>query len=259
MRMISCHSGKLQELAEAGLKTCADRTFRTGLDALDALAPSASLARGAVHEILTDPKDGQTKFFAAILARAAIDSSRTTGFQPVLATHARAGCPCYGENSLPSIWSDPKHELYPPALVNLGFDLSRVFLLHPKTSADEMWAIAESLRCKGVGAVVAAPKRLTRIEARRLQLAAETGGSVAILLRHTGSDSNIYAAATRWLVSPAPGERTVMRWKIQLLHGHGGRIGQSVYLEFCRETNHVRALEKLADRQAPPQTARAIA
>ena len=236
MRMISCHSGKLQLLAEAGLKVSADRTFTTGLEALDALAPNRCFARGAVHEILTNPSNGESKFFASILARAAINSPRTTGILPVPSTHVL-------------VWCDPEQQLYPPALVNLGFDLSRVFLLHPQTPADEMWAISESLRCKSVGAVIASPKRLTRIEARRLQLAAETGGSVAILLRHTDKDSSIYAAATRWLVAPAPGERTIMRWKIQLLHGHGGRIGSSVYLENCRETHHVRALEKLADRQ----------
>ena len=60
--------------------------------------------------------------------------------------------------------------------------------------------------CRHVGAVVALfMHRPTRVEVRRLQLAAEQGGGVGILLRPNliNSGSNIYAAATRWLVSPA--------------------------------------------------------
>ena len=73
--------------------------------------------------------------------------------------------------------------------------------------------------------------------------------------------SNVYAAATRWLVAPMRGERTIQRWTIQLIHGHGGRIGQTVILEWCREDNSVRAIEKLPDRQTatPAQPRRAIA
>ena len=66
----------------------------------------------------------------------------------------------------------------------------------------------------------------------------------------------IYAAATRWLIEPAPGERTVQRWKVQLIHGHGGRVGKTVILEHSRETNLVRAVEKLADRPLETQVLR---
>jgi len=101
-----------------------------------------------------------------------------------------------------------------------------------------------------VAAVVAEMKpgqRLSRLEARRLQLSAERGGGVGLLLRPWGNRlSAEHAAATRWLVRPAPGERTVQRWKVQLVHGHGGRVGGVVILEHSRETNRVRAVEKLA-------------
>jgi len=143
----------------------------------------------------------------------------------------------------------------------MGLDLSRVYLLHPQSVADETWAVTECLRCRGVGAVIAAaPEKLSRIEARRFQLAAERGGTVGILLRQRGRGESVYAAATRWLIAPHPGERTIQRWSIQLLHGHGGRIGQTVFLEYSRENHSVRAVEKLADRPAKTTTAqRAIA
>jgi protein ImuA len=258
MRFISCHNGQLQQLAEVGLKTSSERTFRTGLELVDELAPGGGLVRGAVHEVLSEKAHGQARFFAAMLARS-VTKRDAAGSEAVTQSnlHRFTASPLHRVTfSPPIIWVDPKGELYPPALLELGIDLSNVYILHPKSIADENWAIAECLRCKGVGVVIAAPQRLTRIEARRFQLAAETGGSVAILLRHTGVGSNIYAAATRWLVAPAPGERTVQRWKVQLVHGHGGRIGQSVLLEYCRETREVRAVrevEKLADRPLEAQ------
>src|SRR2546423_471989 len=71
------------------------------------------------------------------------------------------------------------------------------------------------------------PPRLTRVGARRLQLAAEAGGGVGLLLRPARSAQH-YAAATRWLVAPTCGEASVQRWRVELVHGHGGRVGRAV-------------------------------
>ena len=38
------------------------------------------------------------------------------------------------------IWSNPRRELYPPALAAQGIDLGRLFLLQPKTPAEEVHA-----------------------------------------------------------------------------------------------------------------------
>jgi hypothetical protein len=65
-----------------------------------------------------------------------------------------------------------------------------------------------------------------------------------------------HAAATRWLVEPARGERTVQRWRVQLIHGHGGLLHKPVYLEFSRDrhetttttADRVRATDQLGDR-----------
>ncbi len=152
-------------------------------------------------------------------------------------------------------WCDPTREIYPPALASHGIALTHLFLLHPNGPRDLLWAISESLRCKGVAAVVAAPPRLSRVMARRLQLSAERGGGVGLLLRSTNAPGiDCYAAATRWLVRPQAGERTVQRWNVQLIHGHGGCIGQTVILEVSRENHSVRALESLANRPMEKST-----
>jgi protein ImuA len=227
MQLISAHQGRLLTLEAARLQNSSGLCFRTGLDALDALSPGGAFACGAVHELLSHSAKTRPLFVAALLVR-----STTAGA---------------------IIWSDPDHTLFPPALVTHGISLDRLYLLHPKP-ADQTWAVAECLRSRGVSAVVAILPQLSRIEARRLQLAAEQGGGVGIFLRPPGRVSEIYAAATRWLVRPAPGERTIQRWTVQLIHGHGGRLGNTVTLECCRENHLVRAIETVVHR--PDQKAK---
>jgi protein ImuA len=229
MRLITCHKGQLRELASAALPGDGGRAFVTGLAGIDALLPGGGLAGAAVHEILSPAGEGLAVTFALLVAGAAMGKTNSNaGVRGVI------------------VWSDPGRTLHAPGLAAAGTPLEALYLIRPTTGADEVWAVGECLRCKGVAAVIAAPPRLTRIQARRLQLAAEAGGGVGILLRPAGAE--VYAAATRWLVEPARGERTIQRWKVQLIHGHGGRLGRPVFLEKHRETNTLRAVEQLADR-----------
>src|SRR6516164_1752695 len=78
------------------------KTFSTGLACLDALLPEGGFACGAVHELLCDPTHGSPKTFALLLARAARGEA--------------------GE----IVWSDPRRELYPPALAAAGVPLERL-------------------------------------------------------------------------------------------------------------------------------------
>ena len=234
MQLISAQDGVLRTLPLQRLGGAGGATFSTGLAALDALPPGGGFARGAVHEVLGEPAHGTPRFFALLLARAAAAGGGAV------------------------VWSDPRGELYPPAGIGSGLPPDRLFFLQTG-SADEVWAVAECLRCKGVAATVAAPPRLSRVEARRLQLAAESGGGVGILLRPAGAPSAHYAAATRWLVRPDRGGEAVQRWSVQLAHGHGGQVGRAVRLEVCRDTNHVRAVNVLADRPGQAQAPRASA
>lgn len=252
MQVVSCHNGRLYMLKQpaagetagvldasasaAGVPVEAAAPFTTGLAALDALAPAGAFARGAVHEVLSDPRHGRPLAFAMLLAKSAASQ---------------------GDGAV--VWCDPAGTLYPPAVAAAGISLDRLYLLRPKTEAERVWALAECLRCRGVAATVAEVGDLSRVEARRLQLAAEHGGGVGVLLRHAARNANAahYAAATRWLVAPARAKRSVQRWSVQLVHGHGGQVGRSVILESPRgadaaagkrSENFMRAVVPLADR-----------
>ena len=209
--------------------------FHTSLADWDALLPNHTWPRAAIHELLSPTTDHwqlttNNWQLAFPLTPAAI-----------LATHARqAGL---------IVWIDPDRQIYPPALAGLGIPLDRVLWIHPAKPRDLVWAIAECLRCPGVDVTIATPPPLSRIEARRLQLAAETGGGIGLLLR-PHNPTAIYAAATRWLVTPIPATRDGRRWNIQLLHGHGGLTGQSINLELDHETHSLRTSATVADRPA---------
>lgn len=146
------------------------------------------------------------------------------------------------------IYCDDRHTLYPP-----GVRIRQLYLLRPPPG-ELLWTVAECLRCPGVSAVVAAcPTRLSRVQARRLQLSAERGGTVGILLRPRGRGDDVYAASTRWLVSPAPPDpkhRHRQQWTLTLLHGHGRQTGTTFVLE-CGRGIHTHREPKLVPVPLP--------
>ncbi len=210
------------------------RSFRTHLDAFDAIAPNGVFQGGAVHELLWPHRLTFPTSIALLLAKA----SQTNGGAIA--------------------WSDSDSELFLPAVAAAGISLRHLVLLRGTGRADRLWAIAECLRCPGVSATVAFIEHLNQIEARRLQLAAERGGGVGLFMRpYTPSKSAAYAAATRWLIQPVPGDKDVQRWSVELLHGHGGQVGKVLQMEVNRESHTLRASVPLAHRPAAPASARA--
>src|SRR5437879_823888 len=71
----------------------------------------------------------------------------------------------------------------PSGTVAWGIDLSAVLVLRPANEADALWALDQALRCPGVGAVWAVCDRLDVRDSRRLQLAAECGGTLGLFIR----------------------------------------------------------------------------
>jgi protein ImuA len=223
MRFVSVHNGKLIDTPAAMVASAG--SFRTCCEALNELAPDRCFARAAVHELLVPANRPPPLAPAMLLASATPDGLRRL-----------------------VVVVDPDGTLYPPALLQWGLRLDQLLIVRPADHATLLFAVNESLRCAAVVCVVAPVERLTRIEARRLQLSAETGGAVALLLRPDDPRSVEHAAVTRWRVVPAPGTRLLHRWTMQLVHGHGGSLGQTVLLEHSRETHLLRATAELADR-----------
>jgi protein ImuA len=128
----------------------------------------------------------------------------------------------------PIMWVSPA-PAYPPGLAWLGLEPSRLVFAQAREDAEILGTMEVALR--GGMASVAEARNLTRLAARRLALAAKTGGSVGFLLRHapafTTTDSTAFA--TRWMITPLPSEAGKARLRAELLYAKGGRPGVFIY------------------------------
>jgi protein ImuA len=110
-------------------------------------------------------------------------------------------------------------------MARFGLAADRLIVVHGAAPRDLLWAAEEGLRCRKVGAVVLEGVEADLTAGRRLQLAAESGGTIGFTLmaervRPSG------AASSRWRIRSAASAPTP--W-----HGIGAPRWQ-VTLERCR-------------------------
>ncbi|MCS6850971.1 MAG: hypothetical protein NZ700_07345, partial [Gemmataceae bacterium] len=130
-----------------------------GIEPLDALLPEGRGAAGVLVELLSSAEGAGAWSLAVALA-----------------------WPVCGEAKV-LVVVDERRGFYPPAVARWGIDLERLMVVRPRGRRDRLWAWQQALRCPAVGAVVGDGEPLPPLDARRLQLAAETGGSLGLLLR----------------------------------------------------------------------------
>ena len=89
----------------------------------------------------------------------------------------------------------------------------RLHFIEARSETDLLWTVEEALRARPVSLVIATPQKPMSLTAgRRLQLAAEAGGTTGLMLIQAGRGSN--AAETRWKCDPLPSppDSTRHRW-----------------------------------------------
>jgi hypothetical protein len=122
---------------------------------------------------------------------------------------------------------DPRRRFYPPAaLQSTGTDGLRndsprnIVFTHPAHRRDQEWTVLQALNCPGVAAVLTWPDRLDDRAFRRLQLAAEKGGAVGLLIREPRALREPSWADVRLLVQGLPtAERRRFRVEVQRCRG----------------------------------------
>jgi protein ImuA len=123
------------------------------------------------------------------------------------------------------VWIVPDHIPERPLLAGLPQGLGeRLILLVPKGQTDLLWSVEEALRAAPVALVIAEPQAaLSLTEGRRLQLAAEAGGTTGIMLIREGDGCN--ATETRWNCEPVAGrlDSTLHQWS--LIKNKKGTLG----------------------------------
>jgi len=127
---------------------------------------------------------------------------------------------------------DRRRLFYPPAAAALGFDVNRIMVVRPGDAREELWALDQALRCPAVGAVWGAIEALDDLAGRRLQLAAEAGGSLGLLIRPAAARREPSWAAVQLAVRGAAchtkGDRA---WRVEVVRCRGGTVGGAVEIE----------------------------
>jgi hypothetical protein len=143
---------------------------------------------------------------------------------------------------------DRRQTFYPPAAAAWGIDLDRLIVVHPRSARDELWAAVQALHSPAVAAMWTAIDRLDSRAFRKLQLAAQAGRTLGVLVRpgrareepswadvtlgvETRAKSRESRAGILTLdsrLSTLDSHRCV---QVQLVRCHNGRAGGSVVLE----------------------------
>jgi protein ImuA len=212
-----------------------------GVSLLDAHLPGAGLQRSALHEVAGGGSDVVHGTAAALFAAGIL--ARTDGMV---------------------LWCLTRPDLFAPALAQAGLHPDRVIYVEAGDDKGVLACAEEGLRHGGLGGVVAEVGKLAMTASRRLQLAAEEGGTLGLALRRwrrpaEASDfGQPTAARTRWRVSalpsaplPAPGVGRA-RWLVELVRARAAGSADWV-LEACDEQGRLALPAELARRPAPAQ------
>lgn len=212
-----------------------------GLEMIDEKLPGGGLALGALHEVAGGAQ-GVTDGAAAALFTAGI-VARVSGS---------------------ILWCVTQQHLFAPAIAQAGLDPDRVIYLEARDDVAVLACFEEGLRHGGLGGVVAEVGRLSMTASRRLQLAAETSGTIGIAIRRwrrmaEASDfGQPTASATRWRVTAVPSEPLPvpgvgrLRWFVELIRCRAGESADFL-VEACDATGRLALPADLADRPAASQ------
>jgi protein ImuA len=190
-------------------------TLSFGVSEIDAALPGGGLAYGALHEF-AGGGSGTVDGAAAALCVAGI-AARTKG---------------------PVIWCLTRPDLFFPALAHVGLHPDRVIFVESDKEEDVLANMEEGLYFGGLGAVVGELVRLPMVSSRRLQLAAERTGTMALAVRRwrRQTEANDFgqptASTTRWRVSVMPSEELPVpgvgrpQWFLELMRVKAGECAE---------------------------------
>ena len=181
-----------------------------GVDAIDGRLAGGGLAVAALHEAAAE-RPGPADEAAATLFLASI-AARRPGIV---------------------LWALGSRDLFAPGLAGAGLAPDRLLYAECGGDEDVLAVMEEGLRHGSLAAVVGEARRAAMPATRRLQLAAEEGGTLALMLRRwrgSGEDplAPPSAAVTRWRLACAPSSPLPVagigrpRWRLALARQRGG-------------------------------------
>lgn len=165
----------------------------TGLAALDAVLPSGGWPEAALSEILMAKEGvGELQLVWPTLARLSAAGERI-------------------------VLVAPPYTPYPHAWQNAGVDVRQLSVIQAD-ERDALWAVEQCLRSGSCGAVLCWPRKADDRALRRLQVAAETGQTLAFAWRSLNEAINPSPAALRLAVEASPAQVRVLKCRGGLAH-----------------------------------------
>jgi protein ImuA len=182
-----------------------------GVADIDQRLPGGGLALGALHEVAGG-------------GNGAIDGAAAALFAAAIAARSRGKV----------LWCVTRPDLFAPALAQAGLLPGRVIYVEAGDEKALLSCMEEGLRHGGLGAVVGELARLSMTASRRLQLAAESSGTIGIAIRRWRRQTEASdfgqptASVTRWRVSVLPSSPLPVpgvgrgRWLLELIRCRAG-------------------------------------
>jgi len=213
---------EISAIERGGAVAAARPAVPFGLPAVDGRLASGGLTP-ALHE-------------AAAASLSVGDDAAATLFLAALAARfSRAGGQ---ENASQVLWAVARRDLFAPGLAQAGLTPDRLLCALCRDDPEALAVMEEGVRHGSLAAVIGEVKRADMAATRRLQLAAEEGGTPVFLLRRwrradaepLGDPS---AACTRWRIGCAPSSPPPFgidpaeglgraRWRVALVRQRGG-------------------------------------
>ena len=137
---------------------------------------------------------------------------------------------------------------YPPAAMQLGIDPSRLILVRARSAKEELWALDQVLRCEAVSAAWAPLHELDPRSFRRLQLAAEQGGGIGLLLRPESIRGAPSWADVQLHVQPLVSSAGWC-WQIELLRCRGHLARRVIQVQMNEVTGQLQEVIEYSERR----------
>jgi protein ImuA len=188
-----------------------------GIESIDRHLPEGGLALGALHEVAGG-------------GNGALDAAAAALFTAGIAARTRGQV----------LWCVTRQDLFAPALAQAGLLPDRVIYVEAADEPSVFACFEEALRHGALRVVIAEVAGLSMTASRRLQLAAEGSGVIAVAVRRwrrqaaAAAFGQPTAAITRWRVSVVPSTPLPVpgigrpRWRLELIRC---RAGESAVFE----------------------------
>ena len=199
----------------------------TGWPQLDVIFPEGGLRQGMLLECLGQVQGGGVALLALWLARQMFTAESLP--------KSDSGNPKVRTGGVFVVF-DNDGKLYPPVIAALGMSLEQVMIVTPQNKKDLYWALDQVLRCPAVSAVWSCLSKISSRDFRRLQLAAEAGRALGVLVRDEKFKKTPTWAHVRLLISALSSSNSE---SVFSQSGGGSEAGQSKHLEDLNDPSPV--------------------